>query len=198
MHGQGCSARLAAVGAGERGLGAWGLLYALYCGYYAVGGTLLLPGRPADPAQFRLINAVAAVILVIAGRAAGRGPAAVADPEGPVGAARSVLGGCGGCCVHALIDTIQRMLSLAGLLRIEYSPTVWAWIDRRAADLQDLLFNEPWFLVEGLGFGALGWMVLGSGRRRRWWVGSAITAISVLTVIGMVSATGVIGKTIIG
>jgi hypothetical protein len=52
--------------------------------------------------------------------------------------------------------------------------------------------------VEGLGFGALGWIVLGSGRRRRWWVGTAITAISVLTVIGMLSATGVIGKTIIG
>ena len=122
-------------------LGAWGLSYALYRGYYAVGGTLLLPGRPADPVQFRLINAVAAVILVIA----------AALP-----------------------------------------------IDHRAADLQDLFFNEPWFLVEGLGFGALGWIVLGSGRRRRWWVGTAITAISVLTVIGMLSATGVILKTIIG
>jgi hypothetical protein len=54
------------------------------------------------------------------------------------------------------------------------------------------------FLVEGLGFGALGWIVLGSGRRRRWWVGTAITAISVLIVIGMLSATSVIGKTIIG
>jgi hypothetical protein len=103
-----------------------------------------------------------------------------------------------GCCTHAFINSLQRVLSLAGLLRIEYSPTVWASIDRRAADLQDLFFNEPWFLVEGLGFGALGWIVLGSGRRRRWWVGTAMTAISVLTVIGMLAATGVIGKTIIG
>jgi len=103
-----------------------------------------------------------------------------------------------GCCTHALINSIQRVLSLAGLLRIEYSPTVWASIDRRAADLQDLFFNEPWFLVEGLGVGPLGCIVLGSGRRRRWWVGTALAAISVLTVIGMLSATGVIGKTIIG
>jgi hypothetical protein len=38
MHGQGCSARLAAVGAGEPGPWGVGLLYALYRGYYAVGG----------------------------------------------------------------------------------------------------------------------------------------------------------------
>jgi hypothetical protein len=179
-------------------LGAWGLFYALYRGYYAVGGTLLLPGRPAHPAQFRLINAVAAVILVIAAAL----PIAVLPLWRIPRARRVLLAVCWavavGCCLHALIDSIQRVLSLAGLLRIEYPPTVWASIDRRAADLQDLFFNEPWFLLEGPGFGALGWIALGSGRGRRWWVGSAITAISVLTVIGMLSATGVIGKTIIG
>jgi hypothetical protein len=36
----------------------WGLGYALYRGYYALGGTLLLPGTPADPTQFRLIKKV--------------------------------------------------------------------------------------------------------------------------------------------
>jgi hypothetical protein len=134
-------------------LGVWGLSYALYRGYYAVGGTLLLPGRPADPVQFRLINAVAAVILVIAAAL----PIAVL-PLWLIPRARWVLlavcwAVAVGCCTHALINSIQRLLSLAGLLRIEYSPTVWASIDRRAADLQDLFFNEPWFLVEGLGFG---------------------------------------------
>jgi hypothetical protein len=102
-----------------------------------------------------------------------------------------------GCTMHALIDSIERVLSLAGLLRIEY-PTMWASIDRRAADLQDLFFNEPWFLLEGLGFGAIGWIALGPGSRRRWSVGSSSAATSVLTVIGMLSATGVIGKVIIG
>jgi hypothetical protein len=103
-----------------------------------------------------------------------------------------------GCIMHALIDSIERVLSLAGLLTIEYPATVWASIDHRAADLQDLFFNEPWFLLEGLGFGALGWIALGPGSRRRWWVGSASAAILVLTVIGLLSATGVIGKVIIG
>jgi hypothetical protein len=89
------------------------------------------------------------------------------------------------------------VLSLAGLLRIEYSPAVWAWIDRRRPICRTLVHRA---LVPGggLGFGALGWIVLGSGGRRRWWVGTAITAISVLTVVGMLAATGVIGKTIVG
>jgi hypothetical protein len=103
-----------------------------------------------------------------------------------------------GCIMHALIDSIERVLSLAGLLTIEYPATVWASIDHRAADLQDLFFNEPWFLLEGLGFGALGWIALGPGSRRRWWVGSASVAILVLIVIGLLSTTGVIGRVIIG
>jgi hypothetical protein len=103
-----------------------------------------------------------------------------------------------GCIMHALIDSIERILSLAGLLTIEYPTGVWASIDHRAADLQDLFFNEPWFLLEGLGFAALAWIVMGPGSRRRQWVGSAIAAILVLTVIGLLSATGVIGKVIIG
>jgi hypothetical protein len=176
----------------------WGLGYALYRSYYALGGTLLLPGTPADPAQFRLINAAAVVILAIAAVL----PIAMLPLWERPRARPVLLAVCWviavGCVMHALIDSIQRMLSLAGLLTIEYPATVWASIDHRAADLQDLFFNEPWFLLEGLGFGALGWIVLGPGSRRRWWVGSAIVAILVLTVIGLLSATGVIGKVIIG
>jgi hypothetical protein len=150
MHGQGCSARLAAVGAGERGT--WGV-GAVLCApprlLRGLGGTLLLPGKPADPVQFRLINAVAAVILVIAAAL----PIAVL-PLWRIPRARWVLlavcwAVAVGCWTHALINSIQRVLRLAGLLPIEYSSTVWASIDRRAADLQDLFFNEPWFLVEG-------------------------------------------------
>ena len=177
---------------------AWGLGYALYRGYYALGGTLLLPGTLADPSQFRLINAAAVAILAIAAVL----PIAMLPLWRRPRARPVLLAVCWlvavGCTMHALIDSIERVLSLAGLLRIEYPSTIWATIDRRSADLQDLFFNEPWFLLEGLGFGAIGWIALGPGSRRRWWVGSAIAATSVLTVIGMLSATGVIGKVIIG
>jgi len=176
----------------------WSLGYTLYRSYYALGGTLLLPGTPADPAQFRLINAAAVVILAIAAVL----PIAMLPLWQRPRARPVLLAVCWviavGCIMHALIDSIERVLSLAGLLIIEYPATVWASIDHRAADLQDLFFNELWFLLEGLGFGALGWIALGPGSRRRWWVGSASAAILVLTVIGLLSATGVIGKVIIG
>jgi hypothetical protein len=176
----------------------WGLCYALYRGYYALGGTLLLPGTPADPTLFKLINAAAAAILAIAAILP-----IVMLPLWQRPRVRPVLlGVCWlvavGCIMHALIDSIERILSLAGLLIIDYPESVWASIDHRAADLQDLFFNEPWFLLEGLAFGALAWIALGPGSRRLWWVGTAIAATAALTVIGLLSATGVIGKVIIG
>ena len=49
-------------------MGVWALCYAIYRGYYAVGGTWLLPGtiRPGSEGQFRLINLAAAIIIGIA------------------------------------------------------------------------------------------------------------------------------------
>src|SRR5262249_9633563 len=47
-------------------------------------------------------------------------------------------------------------------------------------------------------FGALGWTGLTRGPARRWWIASAVTAIGALTLIGLLSATGVIGRTIVG
>ena len=176
----------------------WGLGYALYRGYYALGGTLLLPGTLADPSQFRLINAAAVAILAVASVL----PIAMLPLWRRPRVRPVLLAVCWlvavGCTMHALIDSIERVLSLAGLLRIEYPSTIWATIDRRSADLQDLFFNEPWFLLEGLRYAALGWTGLGPGRHRRWWIGSAIAATLVLTVLGLLSAIGVIGKVIIG
>jgi hypothetical protein len=92
---------------------------------------------------------------------------------------------------------VQRVLSLAGLLTIEYPASFWTSLDTRAADLQDLFLNEPWFLLEGRGFAAIAWLVLGPGRARRRWVGSAPVATGVLTLVGLLSATGVIGEAVV-
>jgi hypothetical protein len=94
-------------------------------------------------------------------------------------------------------------------------------VDRHAADVQDLAFNEVFFLVEGLLWAALAVIGLGSprlvstslnstslnstslnstslDRTRRWWMASAAVGIAVLTAIGLLSAFGVIGRLIVG
>ena len=45
--------------------------------------------------------------------------------------------------MHALVDDIQRVLSLAGLLHIEYQ--YYITVDRRVADIQDLVSTKPGF-----------------------------------------------------
>jgi hypothetical protein len=102
-----------------------------------------------------------------------------------------------GAVMHALIGMTQRVLSLTGRLVVDYP--FWASIDRRQTDLQALLFNEPWFLIEGLLWGAIAWFGgLRRAPRARWWLASALGAILALTLIGLLSATGVIGKIISG
>ncbi len=102
-----------------------------------------------------------------------------------------------GGVVHALTGITQRIASLIGVYEMELP--FWTTIDRRASDLQALLFNEPWFLVEGLLWAAIAWGgALSASRRRARWIGSAIAASVVLTTMALLSAFGVIGRWIVG
>ena len=99
--------------------------------------------------------------------------------------------------MHALVGITQRILSLTGMATFDFP--FWASIDRRASALQALLFNERWFLAEGVLWGATAWSGgLGHSPRRTWWLVSAVVAILTLTVVGILSATGVLGRLIIG
>jgi hypothetical protein len=169
----------------------------MYRAYYAAGGTFGLHGVPASEADFRFINAVGAAIIFI-----GAVAPLVLLRAWPNPGLRPVLwAACWivsvGCMMHATVDIAQRLLSLGGMLHIAYP--YWASIDTRAADLQDLLFNEPWFFIEGLLWGAIAW-TSGVNRSpyRFWWVGAGLVAIVALTMIGLLSATGVIGRFIVG
>ena len=95
-----------------------------------------------------------------------------------------------------MVMATARILSLAGMLHMDFP--FFASIDRRESDLQDLLLNEPWFLVEGLLWGALGWFGVASARARRLWVASGVVATAALTVIGVLSTVGIIGRFIVG
>ncbi|HWI31449.1 MAG TPA: hypothetical protein VNT50_08145, partial [Microbacterium sp.] len=130
----------------------WTLPYACYRAYYAAGGEFGMIGQPVSTAQIRAINAVGAAII---------GAAAIlpllAMRVRVLRRALPVLGWIAavGCCMHALVDWTLRVLSLTGVHPTQLPASVWRSFDRRAADLQDLLVNEPWFFVEGLLWGAL-------------------------------------------
>jgi hypothetical protein len=171
-------------------LAIWGLGYACYRAYYAAGGEFGMIGRPVSDAQFRTVNAAgagivlfAAVLPVVIVRVAALRPAV------------PVLGWIGavGCCMHALVDIVLRLLSVAGAYPTQLPEEFWLSFDRRSADLQDLLFNEPWFFVEGVLWAVLGIACVRASRRRAWLVSVAFACL-VLTDVGILSGVGVIGS----
>ena len=175
----------------------WVLIYALYRGYYAVGGTAGMIGTFKSASEWRALNLAGAVVLL----AVAVLPAAML-PLWRLPALRHVLLGlcwvlAVGFLMHALVQDVQRVLSLTGHLHVSY-PAQWKTLNRHAADIQDLAFNETWFLVSGLLWGVVGWIGLGRSRARRWWVWSALAAIAALTALGLVTASGLIGRSVIG
>ena len=94
--------------------------------------------------------------------------------------------------MHALTDIILRLLSVTGVHPTHLPASVWVSFDRHAADLQDLLLNEPWFFVEGLLWAALGGTFLRRSQCRTWWISAAV-ACGLLTITGVLSGLGTIG-----
>jgi len=172
--------------------------YAAYRGYYAAGGTAGMIGVPRSESEFRLLNLAAVVVLLVAAVL----PVAALPLWRRPRPRRILLAVCWvvavGCVMHALIDDVQRVVSLAGGREISYPAAQWASVDRRAADVQDLAFNEVFFLGEGLLWAMLAWIGLDNAAGRRRWVGTAVVAIAALTAIGLLSAFGVIGRVIVG
>ena len=178
-----------------RWLAACSLLYAGYRAYYAAGGTVGMIGVPVSQAQFQRINAVGSLLILLF---------SVVLPLVTVHVRRfnravPVLGWIGavGCAMHALVDVTLRVLSLTGQHPTELPATFWRSFDRRTADLQDLLLNEPWFLLVGLLWAALA-LTFVHPRRRRPWVVSAVVACLLLSVVGVLSGLGLIGTVRVG
>jgi hypothetical protein len=173
----------------------WALSYALYRGYYGFGGTVGMFGTPTSWTEWRQINLVAAAILLVAAAL----PVAALPLWQRPRLRPVLLAVCWvvavGCTMHALVDDAERVLSLTGRLELDYP--IFTTVNRRAADLQDLVFNETWFLIEGILWGVLAWIGLGRSPGRRRWVGTAVVAVAALTSIGLLSAFGVVGTFIV-
>jgi hypothetical protein len=175
-------------------LGVWGLAYACYRAYYAVGGQVGMIGQPRSQAQFEAVNAFGAAIIAAA--------AVLPVVFVRVPSLRRTLPTIGwiaavGCCMHALTDATLRVLSITGVYPTRLPASFWQSFDRRTADLQDLLLNEPWFFVEGLLWAALG-LALVSTARRRAWLTSALAVCAATTVVGVLSGVDVIARFHVG
>jgi len=167
-------------------LAVWSFTYASYRAYYAGGGRIGLFGEPVSHAQFRAINAVGAAIIFVAGMIP-----LIALKLDAVRRALPVLCWIAavGCCMHALVDITLRMFSVTGMHPTQLPASVWRSFDRRAADLQDLLLNEPWFFIEGLLWAALGAAIVRPSSRRVWTLTAAIACL-LLAVVGVLSGLG--------
>ena len=176
-------------------LAVWALGYASYRGYYAFGGTIGMVGHPASMHEFRNVNAIGAAILLSAAALS----LVVATPW-PSAPAISLFGWVAavGCWMHALVDTTLRLFSLTGIHPVHYPPGFWLFINQRAADLQDLFGNEPWFLIEGCLWAALAITMLKDPLRRRMWLLTAGIATTVMTSVGILSGVGAIGTFRVG
>lgn len=171
-------------------LAAWGLAYACYRAYYAAGGQLGMIGVPRSQAAFQAVNAAGAAVIALASLVP------VVGVRLPVlRRPLSVVAWLGavGCCMHALVDGTLRVLSLTGVHPTQLPASFWQSFDRHTADVQDLLFNEPWFFVEGLLWGALGLALVRARRRRLWW-GSVVAACAAATAVGVLSGIGLIPR----
>lgn len=175
----------------------WSFGYGLYRLYYALGGTFGMFGIPASVTQWQRINGIAAILLFTSALL----PLVMMKGWWNPRMRPALIGICWviavACVSHAFIGLAQRLSSLTGMLVISYP--FWDAINTRQADLQALLFNEPWFMVEGVLWGLIAWNgALQSSPRRSWWTGSALAAIAVSVVIGLLSSFGVIGQIIVG
>lgn len=175
------------------GLALWGFAYACYRAYYAAGGTIGMIGEPVSDAQVRAINAWGAAIILFAAVLP-----LVTIRVNALRRAVPILGWIGavGCCMHALVDSTLRVLSVTGIRPMQLPASLWRSFDRHAADLQDLLLNEPWFLVEGLLWAALALTFVTPAHRRAWLI-SAIAACLLLTADGILNGLDIISSSYI-
>jgi hypothetical protein len=172
-------------------LAVWAAWYAAYRFYYAFGGRLGMIGDPSSAAHFRRENFVGGAIVLLAALVP---PIAVTAWRHPP--VRRLVPAVGwivavGCCMHALTLGTLRVLSLTGVHPVHYPAGLWLSIDRRAADLQDLFFNEPWFFVEGCLWALFALTALRPSARRRWRRSAAVACV-LAAAVGLLSGLGAI------
>lgn len=155
--------------------------------YWALGGKIgggLLKPNIVYMIHFELINWVASVFLTVAGLI---GLAFIYWNKGKVLKYMLLLISLAGCSLsasHGIYGIFYRIFQISGVVGLESGSFN---IHEDAFMLWDLVLFEPWFLIEGILLGIVGWCFLKETRSRKIWLAACIGGI----ILGLV--TGIMG-----
>ena len=167
-------------------LAVWSIAYVLPHLYWGLGGeTGLSAVRPSASAmpEWEDINLVASLVLTI--------PAAIGIGlirfAGERRVARPLLIaswlGVAIAAGHGLFGIVYRTLHVAGVTDIDGRSFE---LDRHGWVLWDLLVFEPWFLIEGILFAAVGRAALTGMEAKRRWTIACVVGVALATLSGIV------------
>ncbi|UOQ45916.1 DUF3995 domain-containing protein [Halobacillus salinarum] len=148
----------------------WSLAYMIPHLYWSLGGTIglsMVVSSAANLPEWQLINGIASVLLTAAGCL---GLALLYLKKRKVQnwlLLIIILGGCSLSISHGMYGMINRILQWAGLIELEGGSFTFS---EHAYVLWDLFVFEPWFTIEGILFGRLGWSYLSGPQPRRLWL----------------------------
>ncbi|MCS7462538.1 DUF3995 domain-containing protein [Paenibacillus doosanensis] len=155
--------------------------------YWALGGKMgggILKPDLVHSLHFEFINWIATVFLTVAGLI---GLAFIYWNKGKVFSYMLLFISWAGCSVaasHGIFGIVYRILQISGGVGLE-SGTFH--INEDAYVLWDLVLFEPWFLIEGILLGIVGWCFLKEARGRIIWLAACILGV----IFGLV--TGIMG-----
>ncbi|RKP47878.1 DUF3995 domain-containing protein [Cohnella endophytica] len=163
----------------------WSIAYMLPHLYWALDGTfglsMLKPGVSESP-QWEMINWVASVFLTAAGFL-GIAMIYLGKRKFLSGLLLAVsLAGCSLSTSHGIYGIIYRILQITGVAGLEAGPFN---AKQHAYVLWDLLLIEPWFTIEGILLGILGWCYVNKPRDRRIWLTLCTIGISIGMITGL-------------
>ncbi|MGP4039742.1 DUF3995 domain-containing protein [Gracilibacillus sp. D59] len=165
----------------------WSIIYMIPHLYWALGGKVggaLLKPNITQSIYFELINWIASVFLTVAGLI---GLAFIYWNKNRFTKYMLLfisLAGCSLATSHAIYGIIYRIFQIRGVVGVESGSFN---IHENAFVLWDLVLFEPWFMIEGILFGILGWCSLKETRNKKIWLAACTSGI----IFGLV--TGIMG-----
>ncbi|HET7578218.1 MAG TPA: DUF3995 domain-containing protein [Bacillales bacterium] len=163
----------------------WSIAYMLphlYWGLGGVRGLILFTPLVLEFPQLKLINLVASVFLIAAG-CLGLAFIYFKHRNLTSGLLLAItLIGCSISTSHGIYGVVYRILQITGVVELDsetFNGQHFSYV------LWDLFLFEPWFLIEGILLGVVGWFYLNKPRHRQIWFILCLVGITVGIITGL-------------